>query len=352
MYSDAFSVKINGATINDNYVLNVLFTAHEKIDLPGLAVTDIAPSVLIGLYGYNSKDFIVSSHGRTIDDERDLEWTVGAVGDSNVRFTTVEAADGRFRVLVDLSAWADKIDAGIIKRAEIAVRPVLKNAEGTTVALNAPSRTFDLVANAFDDDYYAPIVDVANCNACHDALATSFHSADRGGNVKVCRICHVGLSGGSHLEMQSRSIDSYVHAIHSFQAFDPGDIDFTNLTESMEYDLHIEHSFPNFTLLNCEACHVPGAYYSPPDQSKSMPGKLSGSDMNDTWDRNIGDIPSYVTGPASRACGACHRSQFINEDLAGELASFNAHTDAFGTLIEDDDGVLDEVIETIMSMFN
>ncbi len=103
-----------------------------------------------------------------------------------------------------------------------------------TLGLNAPSRTFNLVTKSFQDDFFQDIVvmkqtsgDKTNgCNTCHDQLATTFHSGTRGGNIKVCRICHEVSSAGSHLELQSRSIDSYVHAVHSFQAFDPGDIDF------------------------------------------------------------------------------------------------------------------------------
>ena len=71
------------------------------------------------------------------------------------------------------------------------------------------------------------------CNNCHDALADTFHSPDRGGNIVVCRLCHITKDAGSHLEMQSRSIDSYAHGIHSFQPFDIGDIDFTDPVEAM-----------------------------------------------------------------------------------------------------------------------
>ncbi len=51
-------------------------------------------------------------------------------------------------------------------------------------------------------------------------------------------------------------------------------------------------------------------------------------------DRNIDEVPEYVTGPASRACGACHRAHMINEDAAGELISFNQHTKTFGYRVE------------------
>lgn len=65
-------------------------------------------------------------------------------------------------------------------------------------------------------------------------------------------------------------------------------------------------------------------------------------------------MPEYVTGPASRACGACHRARLINQDQAGGLTSFNAHTDGGGTFSENDpeeDNVLFGVIDKLMSMF-
>jgi len=65
-------------------------------------------------------------------------------------------------------------------------------------------------------------------------------------------------------------------------------------------------------------------------------------------------VPLYITGPASRACGACHRADLINEDEAGELISFNQHTKQGGYLIEGGDdypGILGEVIDYIMALF-
>jgi hypothetical protein len=71
-------------------------------------------------------------------------------------------------------------------------------------------------------------------------------------------------------------------------------------------------------------------------------------------DRDIGEIPSYVTGPASRACGGCHRAALINEDAASELVSFFQHTKQGGYLIEageDSAATLDKVIKEIMVIF-
>ncbi len=364
-YSDAIVVTIDDASVADNK-LTIKFSATEVTDLAGIDVADIVPAVMVGMYGWDTKDYIVGPHERLVDDnddgqiargdERALEYEVGA---DHPRFTTVSAAGGVWEVVADMSTWADLIADGTVKKVEIAVMPELENAAGVQVALNAPSRTFDLVANAFDDGFYSDIVKVEDgCNTCHDALATTFHSPDRGGNIVVCRMCHITKSGGSHLEMQSRSIDSYIHAIHSFQAFDIGDVNFADPVEAVHYDLHVEHVYPNFTIKNCESCHNEGTF-EVPDQSKSLPGLLSGSDYPlQGWDRNIGDVPAYITGPGSRACGSCHRTHLINEDEAGELVSFNQHTKQGGYLIEEGadsqetQGLLMAVIDYIMALFN
>jgi OmcA/MtrC family decaheme c-type cytochrome len=202
------------------------------------------------------------------------------------------------------------------------------------LGLDAVSRTFDLGANKFDDKFYAQIANVqTGCNTCHDQLATTFHSPSYGGNTVACRMCHTTKSGGSHLEMQSRSLDSYIHAIHSFQAFDVGDIDFEDPVAAMHYNHHIEFPYPTHGTTNCESCHVPGAY-NVPDQAKSLPGLLSASSEITGWDRKIGEIPAYVTGPASKACGGCHRAELINEDSYGGLVAFNQHIKQGGYLVE------------------
>ena len=71
-------------------------------------------------------------------------------------------------------------------------------------------------------------------------------------------------------------------------------------------------------------------------------------------DRKIGDIPSYVTGPASRACGGCHRAVPIKEDNVVELLTFNQHVQQGGYLIEAGDdpvAMLMNSIDNIMAFF-
>lgn len=357
-YSDVFTVTVDAADFDaDTNMLTVEFSAAESPDIAAFDAADIVPTLMVGLYGYDTKDFIVNGH-------RDLEYNFGQ-GETGLTTEDTTVVAPNWKATVDLSTWADMITDGAIKRVEIIVLPGLgvngaldtrggtgEYADDDLKAMNAPSRTFNLGDNDFEE-FFSPIVNVdGGCNNCHDALATTFHDGKRGGNIVACRFCHNPNSGGSHLEMQSRSIDSYVHAIHSFQAFDPGDINFDDPVEALEYAHHVEHTYPNFTIKNCESCHTPGSY-DVPDQSKSLPGKLSAADVSKdgSWDRAIGAVPAYVTGPATRACGACHRADMINEDDAGKLAAFNAHVAANGYLIEDGDGVLDTVIATIMGLF-
>jgi OmcA/MtrC family decaheme c-type cytochrome len=259
---------------------------------------------------------------------------------------------------------------GEVKTVEVTVTPELVVGD-EDVILTAAGLTFDLGSSMVVDDYFKGVnatVDTAKCNVCHDSLASSFHDGSgRGGDgIEVCKNCHVTTSPGSHVEMASRAIDSYTHAIHSFQDFDVGDTFETfDPVLAKRYDQHINHVFPNFTIRNCEACHVDGTY-NVPDQSVSMPGVQAKSDAVATWydmadglaienaeGRRIGSVPEFVTGPASRACGACHRSRMINDDLPGDLASLNAHTEAGGTLVEndDEDGVVYGVIDKLMSLF-
>ena len=357
-YSDAVTVTVDSASFADNKLM-IGFSAATELD--GIDVASISPSVMVGLYGWDTKDYIIGPHERlnddngdgTIDskDQRALEYVVG---EEHPRFTTVSAAGGKWEVTADLSNWADMITDGTVKRVEIAIMPALENADGVMLALNAPSRTFDLGKNDFDDKFYSPIVKVTDgCNDCHEALGTTFHSPDRGGNVVVCRMCHITKSGASHLEMQSRSIDSYVHAIHMSQQFDVGDIDFSDPVQAEKYMTEIEMPFPKHGATDCESCHVAGMY-NVPDQSKSLPGILSASDTLNGLDRNIGEIPSVVVGPAARACGACHKAELVNEDSAGGLAMLNQHMTQGGYTVDSGDdaiATLNDVIEKVMSLF-
>ena len=385
-YSEALEVSVDSALFDAaTNILTIEFSAAEldtngDPDTAALAdydAEDIVPLVIIGPYGYDTKHYIVGPHNRDENRNRLLEYELVGNYDpaDHPRITEVDTGDPTtWEVTVDMSMWADMIADGTIRRLEIGVMPELGHKTLTTLdrsgnpvplvlAMNAPSRTFDLTSALPDgtatDTFVVEddVVDVQNgCNSCHDALATTFHSANRGGNIKICKMCHVPSSAGSHLEMQSRSIDSYVHAVHSFQVFDIGDIDIADPVEAAEHDHKLSAEFPRFGVKNCESCHVPfdevldKGTYGVPDQSKSLPSLHAGSD-DTQFERNINDVPRYVMGPASRACGACHRAQMLRADDANKLAAFNEHVKTFGYLVEDGDGVWDEVVKKIMLMF-
>ncbi len=376
-YADDYTVSIDNVTYDAvSSELTVEYSASDAA---------IVPELLVSFYGWDTKDFLVPSHWRDVDRNR-FEY---APGDVTPLFTEdALSLAPNWIVTANLSAYVaaltDDIPTlianGDVTKIEVTLTPELV-VGGEEVGLTAVTQTFDLDTSSMIDNYFKgvnAIADYKKCNDCHDQLGVMFHSGSgRGGEMTMCRNCHASTNGGSHLEMQSRSIEGYVHAIHSFQDFDlqggrsPGIFDAFDPVFAKRYDMHIEHAFPYFTALACEACHEPGTY-NVPDQSKSMPGLMSDSWMLNTWysivpngqpnagaaienaaGRNIGFVPEYVAGPASKACGGCHRAELINEDKAGDLAAFNAHTNAFGTLVENDvdDVVLFGIIDKIMTWF-
>ncbi|MBC7260235.1 MAG: hypothetical protein H5T65_13455 [Chloroflexi bacterium] len=359
-YSDAIKVSIDSASFADNK-LTFAFSATEDPDLEGVNAADIVPTVLVSLYGWDTKDFVLGGHERLVDtngdgkiDRSDQPILEAALGEEHANVTVTSVGAGKWEATFDLSKWADLLTNGSVKRAELAVMPALKNADGVMVALVAPSRTFDFGANAFDDNFNKPIVKVADgCDNCHAALGTTFHSPDRGGNAVVCRMCHITKSGAAHLEMQSRSLDSYIHATHAGQPYDVGRIDFADPVQAMHYEHHVEFPFPTHGITNCEACHVKGTYEAA-SETQSLPGLLSAAATLTNRERSIGAVPSYVTGPGSRACGGCHRAFAINEDAVAELVAFNVHTQNGGYLVEAGENPVDtlmKVIDEVMGAF-
>jgi hypothetical protein len=394
-YDELHKVAVDSVTFNSTTnVLNIKLSATN---------TATKPVVTVNFYGYDTKDFYISGHtadGHAGTDATTgcwssraarwggcvLEYTLGANLDdvasdanttknNNLLFAEVApTTPGKWEVNLDLTKYVQPastktpttssptiasipalIASGVINKAEIAVLPTLA-ISGQTVAIDAVSKTVDLKAGgAFVANYFqgsSEIAPVEGCDACHDQLATNFHTPAYGGSVIVCRTCHQTTNGGSHLEMQSRSIDSYAHSIHMFQYFDTNSVDFSEPVAAARYNRHIEHTLPYFTPLACEACHAAGKY-DVPDQSKSLPGLLSASYTLKNRDRAIGSFPAYVTGAGSRACGSCHRAEMINEDAAGDIASLNAHVAQNGVLLNNTapNSYLYGVIDKVMSIF-
>jgi OmcA/MtrC family decaheme c-type cytochrome len=361
-YSDAVSVTITSAAFKDNK-LTFAFKAAAESSFKDIDVSkSITPTVMVSLYGWDTKDFLFGAHERSFDDNKDgkvdssdgrnIEAVFGAKT-ANPRLTITSKGAGQWEAVADLTSWAAQLGDGSVKRAEVGVLPAAYNADGLQVAVDAATRTVDLGKGAFDDKAFAPITQVEKCENCHAALATNFHNPSYGGSVTACRMCHITKAGGSHLELQSRSIDSYAHAIHSMQYFDIGNVVFDDEVQALEYEHHTAMPYPTHGITNCESCHVAGTY-NPPTQDKSLPGLLSPSANNETMDRAIEGVPAYVVGPAERACGGCHRAQEINADKAGNLRMLNQHFEMGGYLIPAGDKPVDtlmDVINKVMALF-
>ena len=338
--------------------------AGDKVTVKFSGPAGSTPMLAVGFYGYDTKDMLVSPH--TGDGTQrcwstrtnrasgcTMEYTVGTNATEHPNPLFVETATGvagTWEVELDLASYVQPaatglasipalISSGKVERMEVMVFPSMK-VGAVSIATQGAAKTYEVTptgAVEMAGGFYKDTIALdAKCNDCHDALGTTFHGPNYGSNgIAGCRACHVTTSGGGHLEMQSRSIDSYVHAIHEFQAFDTSGVDFSDPVEAARYELHVEHIFPVFSTLACQACHVNDpAKFNVPDQSKSMPGMLSAAYALNGHDRAIGAVPAYVTGPASRACGSCHRATAINEDAAGELASINAHMSQNGYMID------------------
>jgi OmcA/MtrC family decaheme c-type cytochrome len=328
----------------------------------------IKPTVVISLYGFDTKDFIVGGHASQPDGKRNLEWAEGATNNSPRLTVQTWSGGTSWRATANLTTWATapvapaawkpNLADGSITKAEIGILPTVGleqtaavSATNPAIAVGGVTRTFQFAAPAGllqDASVYGKaIVSVDKCNKCHGALGLEFHSPSYGSaGVVACRLCHIVGSGGSHLEMQSRSIDSYVHALHSMQVMDVNGINFADPVAAMKYGHHIESTYPKFTTLDCESCHNPGTY-DVPDVKKSLPGVLSASSTITGKTRAINGIPSVVTGPAARACGACHRSEMIKEDDATKLLWFNEHTGTWGYRETNATGKLEEVVDRL-----
>lgn len=369
-YADMYSVAIDEVTKTDD-VVKVKFSAN-----PAATAAGVVPELIVSFYGYDTKDMLVSSHTRGSapmcgSSACRFEFVVGS---TNGLFTeTATGVAGTWEVDVNLAAYVpaatgsaatglpsipEMIADGRIKRMEIGILPALAleiDGEEVDVPVTGASGTFlvtETGVTGVSEPWFKAgnaIADTAKCNACHDTLGTTFHGPDYGSlGVAGCRNCHVTTSGGGHLEMQSRSIDSYVHSIHKFQAFDtgctpdnstldPNDCSSgTNMLDPVErkrYETHVSHTFPLFTANSCEGCHLPGTFDFA-NNATSMPSLHSASANNWNIAREVGPEPSYVTGPGSRACGGCHRAIAINDDDAYRLAWFNSHIATQGYLID------------------
>jgi OmcA/MtrC family decaheme c-type cytochrome len=327
-YSATVTSKVD--SVNLDKTAKTLTVVFSMTGLPtGSTVTAAAP---FAIYGYATKDFVATGNA-TVSGAG--PWTA-VVNLASTTFTTLQEAKDATKL-------------------EIGFQPTVKLLDGTQIAASGLTATVDFTTGAqVANQYGKNITDAAKCNKCHESLGLTFHNPSNGSmGVVGCRLCHVVTKGGSHLEMQSRSIDSYVHALHSFQVMDSKTVNFADPFAAFEYEEHTLSVYPNFSIQNCESCHNAGTYNVPSIRG-SLPGLSSASWAFIGKTTNIpayvasplAGIPAVVTGPADRACGSCHRAMMINEDKLVDgpdgswgLTSFNAHTDQYGIRVTGTGGV-------------
>ena len=143
-YSEAVTVTIDSASFADN---KITFAFSAATELEGIDVESIVPTAMVGMYGWDTKDFIVGPHERLTDDNNDgeissssgdsraLEYEVGA---EHPRASTVSAGGGSWEVTLDMSQWADLIADGTVKRVELAVMPELVDANEVCPGTQCP----------------------------------------------------------------------------------------------------------------------------------------------------------------------------------------------------------------------
>jgi hypothetical protein len=292
-------------------------------------------------------EYIVGTNLNTVTTDDNRLFTEVATGTPGTWDVTADLAAYVQPTATGLASIPTLISTGKVSKVEVALLPILAingeevAAEGAHNAYTITSGDGALVAvpNYFSGTN--AIVKEDSCNKCHDALGTTFHDPAYGSDTQNCRHCHVPTSGGSHLEMQSRSIDSYAHAIHRMQWFDPGcpngpnnpsatppvtgcSTDLTDPVVAARYAEHTRSMWPLFTLNACEGCHAAGKFEKVLDKN-SLPALLSAAAVNKTSTWKRGPMNASVVGPADKACVSCHRTAAINADDTEALEDLNAH---------------------------
>jgi OmcA/MtrC family decaheme c-type cytochrome len=175
------------------------------------------------------------------------------------------------------------------------------------------------------------VVDIANCDNCHQEL--SLHGNNRTDEPQVCVTCHnpnatdqrqrgAGACDAT-LGPDDVSVDMkyMVHAIHASGATGvPYQVCGYN-NSVHEYDFH----YPG-RINNCEGCHNEGTYF-PVD-----PSAVLGTTV-DTGGDIVSPTDDVVVSPNSAVCSTCHVSDLAMQHMMQNGGDFNATKAADSTLI-------------------
>lgn len=197
------------------------------------------------------------------------------------------------------------------------------------------------VKNAFDSVDATPraaglelrrqIVDVDNCNKCHDAAGNgiSLHGNNRTGVIDVCVLCHTGdttdinrrpvqpatTADGKVEEMIH--FRRMIHEIHNGAELEDG-LFIYGFGGSVNDFSHVEFIG---NLQNCETCHLPGTYSAEAAQEEGLATTIdTGADLEDPGD-------DLNISPAAAVCSGCHSHEHATDHMKLNGASFHALDD-------------------------
>jgi OmcA/MtrC family decaheme c-type cytochrome len=187
------------------------------------------------------------------------------------------------------------------------------------------------------------VVDVENCNKCHDAAGNgiSLHGDNRTSEIQLCAICHngnntdievrpdppaVGIDGKKE---EAIDLARMVHQIHSGAELDNGLVVY-----GFGGSVH-DYGTVGFigNRQNCETCHLPSdtmgseRNYGTTAASERLPTTI------DTGPSSTPDAPDDDPGddlnisPTAAVCSSCHDSDVARDHMELHGASFQALDD-------------------------
>lgn len=172
------------------------------------------------------------------------------------------------------------------------------------------------------------VVDIANCNKCHNVL--SLHGSNRTGNPQLCVLCHnadatdinVRPSGTTEDGKVEEAIDfkTMIHSIHAGSADEHGirenGIVVYGYRGSVNDFSHVRLPAEEENLKNCAGCHDGSTYALPLDDGVNPTTILTGTSLASP------DDDTNIT-PTAAVCASCHDSLDVKTHMAEEGGVFN-----------------------------
>lgn len=171
------------------------------------------------------------------------------------------------------------------------------------------------------------VVDIAKCNACHDASGAgiSLHGDNRTGEDEQCVICHnpnatdINRRPADPMTTPDGKVEEaidfkrMIHGIHTGADLAQGLVIYGFGGSVHDYS-HVEFIGNS---KNCETCHFPGTYGAE-DASQTLPSTvLTGADLSDPDD-------DLNISSAAAVCSSCHDDQIATNHMLLGGASFVA----------------------------